>query len=210
MADLATTVQAMPSGRSLLDSKLRRRPAARASRCFVLAVAGGLCYIAFHLAGTWNGHVSSIWPYLLLGLGAAHRARLRVRQRLSRYRQCRGYGYLHPLDGAEFRGGLVGPLQPGRSAPLLRRRGLCHHHAAAGRADSSGKLRRRLRHGFCAADRRHCLESRYLVVWPAGFQFAHHGGFHHRRGHRQPVDARAHLEPRAWIGSRPTRSSRRC
>ncbi len=69
MADLATTVQAMPSGRSLLDGKLRRTPSRAGLAMFVLAVAAGLCYIAFHLARDLDTvTISSSWPYLLLGL----------------------------------------------------------------------------------------------------------------------------------------------
>ncbi len=59
----------MPSGRSLLDGKLRRTPSRAGLAMFVLAVAAGLCYIAFHLARDLDTvTISSSWPYLLLGL----------------------------------------------------------------------------------------------------------------------------------------------
>jgi PiT family inorganic phosphate transporter len=69
MADLATTVEAMPSGRSLLDRKLRKTPSRAGIALFLVALAGGLCYIAFHVARDLDTvTITSAWPYLLLGL----------------------------------------------------------------------------------------------------------------------------------------------
>jgi PiT family inorganic phosphate transporter len=69
MADLATTVHAMPSGRSLLDSKLKRTHSRTGVAMFLLALAGGLCYIAYHVASDLDTvTITSIWPYMLLGL----------------------------------------------------------------------------------------------------------------------------------------------
>jgi PiT family inorganic phosphate transporter len=69
MADLATTVNAMPSGVSLLDRKLTKAPSRAGIAMFLLALAGGLCYIAFHVASDLDTvTITSIWPYLLLGL----------------------------------------------------------------------------------------------------------------------------------------------
>jgi PiT family inorganic phosphate transporter len=69
MADLATTVQAMPSGSSLLDRKLKRTHSRTGVAVFLLALAGGLCYIAFHVARDLDSvTITSIWPYMLLGL----------------------------------------------------------------------------------------------------------------------------------------------
>jgi PiT family inorganic phosphate transporter len=69
MADLATTVNAMPSGVSLLDRKLTKAPSRAGIAAFLLALAGGLCYIAFHVARDLDSVIiTSIWPYLLLGL----------------------------------------------------------------------------------------------------------------------------------------------
>jgi len=69
MADLATTVHAMPSGRSLLDRKLKRTQSRAGIAMFLLALAGGLCYIAFHVASDLDSvTITSIWPYMLLGL----------------------------------------------------------------------------------------------------------------------------------------------
>src|ERR1035441_6020459 len=69
MADLATTVHTMPSGRSLLDSKLTKAPSRAGLAAFLLALAGGLCYIAFHVARDLDSvTITSIWPYMLLGL----------------------------------------------------------------------------------------------------------------------------------------------
>ncbi|MGP8227065.1 MAG: inorganic phosphate transporter [Terracidiphilus sp.] len=69
MADLASTVQAMPSGRSLLDRRLSKAPSRVGIAMFLLALAGGLCYIAFHVARDLDSvTITSIWPYMLLGL----------------------------------------------------------------------------------------------------------------------------------------------
>ena len=48
---------------------MTRRPGAKSITLFLVAVAGGLCFIAFHVA--WDMKtvtVTSIWPYLLLAL----------------------------------------------------------------------------------------------------------------------------------------------
>ena len=69
MADLATTVDAMPSHASLLDRKLTKKPSRAGIAVFLLALAGGLCYIAFHVARDLDTvTITSVWPYLLLAL----------------------------------------------------------------------------------------------------------------------------------------------
>jgi PiT family inorganic phosphate transporter len=69
MADLATTVNAMPSGVSLLDRKLAKTPSRAGMAIFLLALSAGLCYIAFHVARDLDSVIiTSIWPYLLLAL----------------------------------------------------------------------------------------------------------------------------------------------
>ena len=69
MADLATTVHTMPSGRSLLDSKRTNTHGRAGIAVFLLALASGLCYIAYHVASDLDTvTITSIWPYMLLGL----------------------------------------------------------------------------------------------------------------------------------------------
>jgi len=69
MADLATTVEAMPSGRSLLDRKLTESSGRAGIAFFLMALGSGLCYIAFHVARDLDTvTITSAWPYLLLGL----------------------------------------------------------------------------------------------------------------------------------------------
>src|ERR1035437_9011811 len=69
MADLATTVDSMPSRASLLDRKLTKKPSRAGIAVFLLALAGGLCYIAFHVARDLDTvTITSVWPYLLLAL----------------------------------------------------------------------------------------------------------------------------------------------
>jgi hypothetical protein len=50
MADPATAEQAPPSKGSRLESHMTRRPGAKSITLFLVAVAGGLCFIAFHVA----------------------------------------------------------------------------------------------------------------------------------------------------------------
>jgi PiT family inorganic phosphate transporter len=69
MADLATAVESMPSSTSLLDRKLAKAPSRTGIAAFLLALSGGLCYIAFHVARDLDTvTITSIWPYLLLAL----------------------------------------------------------------------------------------------------------------------------------------------
>jgi PiT family inorganic phosphate transporter len=69
MADLAATVNATPSGVSLLDRKLTKAPSRAGIAMFLLALGGGLCYIAFHVARDLDAvTITSVWPYLLLAL----------------------------------------------------------------------------------------------------------------------------------------------
>ncbi len=69
MADLATVVEVMPSGNSLLDRNTKKSPSRAGIVAFLLALVGALGYIAFHVARDLdNVTVTSAWPYLLLGL----------------------------------------------------------------------------------------------------------------------------------------------
>jgi PiT family inorganic phosphate transporter len=69
MADLAATVRALPTGKSLLDSKLKSSSSRAGIAAFLLVLAGGLCYIVFHITRDLDTvTITSIWPYLLLGL----------------------------------------------------------------------------------------------------------------------------------------------
>jgi PiT family inorganic phosphate transporter len=69
MAGMATTVEVMPAGASLLD----RRPSKSQSRMgiavFLLALLGALAYIGFHVVEDLDSvTVTSVWPYVLLAL----------------------------------------------------------------------------------------------------------------------------------------------
>ena len=69
MADLATTVDSLPSRGSVLDRKLTKSPSRLGIALFLLVLAGGLWYIGFHVALDLDSvTITSIWPYLLLGL----------------------------------------------------------------------------------------------------------------------------------------------
>ena len=69
MADLATTVDGLPAGATLLDRKLKKSSSRASTAVFLVALASGLCYIAFHLATDLDTvTVTSVWPYLLLAL----------------------------------------------------------------------------------------------------------------------------------------------
>jgi len=69
MADLATTVEALPHGGSLLDKKMRPTSAWVSGVVVAAALLGGLGYIGVHIARDLNNiAVYSIWPYMLLAL----------------------------------------------------------------------------------------------------------------------------------------------
>ena len=72
MADLATAVDVMHSGTSLLDRKLTKPLTAPAWYCFCWLWPRDFAYIAFHVASDLDSVIiTSIWPYLLLGLALA-------------------------------------------------------------------------------------------------------------------------------------------
>ncbi len=66
MADIATTVQGV-HGASLLDKKMKKSPGWIGGAIVLIALAGGLGYVGFHIAGDLGGTtLGSVWPYLLL------------------------------------------------------------------------------------------------------------------------------------------------
>ena len=66
MSDLATTVESLPSGSSLLDKK-KKMPAWVSGGIMLVALIGGLGYVGFHIIGDMgNVTLGSTWPYLLL------------------------------------------------------------------------------------------------------------------------------------------------
>jgi len=69
MSDLATVVETVPDGKSLLDKKMPKTPAWVSGGIILVALVGGLGYVGFHIAGDLGGvSLGSTWPYLLLGL----------------------------------------------------------------------------------------------------------------------------------------------
>ena len=69
MADLATLVEVMPARPALVERKTKKRTSKSGIAVFLLALAGGLGYIGFHVArDLTNVTVTSVWPYLLLAL----------------------------------------------------------------------------------------------------------------------------------------------
>ncbi len=69
MAHMAAAVEALPPGASQLDGKMRKKQSRAGIVLFLLALGGGLFYIAFHVARDLDTiTVTSIWPYLLLAL----------------------------------------------------------------------------------------------------------------------------------------------
>ncbi|HEV2485128.1 MAG TPA: inorganic phosphate transporter [Terracidiphilus sp.] len=69
MADLATVVEAMPKSKSLLDRKMKKSSSKMGIVAFLLALMGGLGYIAFHVSKDLdNVAITSAWPYVLLTL----------------------------------------------------------------------------------------------------------------------------------------------
>ena len=69
MADLATVVDVMPSGKTLLDRKMKKSQSPLGLAVFLIAMAGGLAYIAFHVARDLDSvTLTSSWPYVMLAL----------------------------------------------------------------------------------------------------------------------------------------------
>jgi PiT family inorganic phosphate transporter len=70
MADLATSVEAMPlHGKSLLDKKMRPTSAWVSGVVIAAALLGGLGYIGVHVARDLsNVTVLNVWPYVLLAV----------------------------------------------------------------------------------------------------------------------------------------------
>jgi PiT family inorganic phosphate transporter len=69
MADLATTVDALPAGASLLDRKMKKSSAWVSGAVILVALVGGLGFIAYHIAQDLGEiAITSIWPYALLGV----------------------------------------------------------------------------------------------------------------------------------------------
>ncbi len=69
MADLATVVEVMPSGTTLLDRKMKKSQSPLGLAVFLIAMAGGLAYIAFHVARDLDSvTLTSSWPYVMLAL----------------------------------------------------------------------------------------------------------------------------------------------
>ena len=130
----------------------------------------------------------------------ADRARLRIRQRLPRHRERGRHRHLHPRLAGAGRGCVVGVLESPRRAGFDRRGGLRHRLAAAGRAHSSGRLRRGLRDGVCAAHFRDHLEPGHLVARHSRFEFAHPDRFDRRRRRRQRAHPRPERHRRRGLG----------
>jgi len=69
MAEPAAAVGLLPKKGSRLDSHMTKRPGAKSIALFLVALAGGLCYIGFQVSKDIKTvTVTSIWPYLLLAL----------------------------------------------------------------------------------------------------------------------------------------------
>jgi inorganic phosphate transporter, PiT family len=70
MADIVTTVEAVPSGGSLLDRKMKAKTPTWVSTILVLAaLIGGLAYICSHvMEDLGNTRMVSVWPYILLAV----------------------------------------------------------------------------------------------------------------------------------------------
>jgi phosphate/sulfate permease len=69
MADLATTVEGLPHGGSLLDRKMKKSSAWVSGAVVGIALLGGLGYIGIHVQQDLsNVTIASVWPYVLLGV----------------------------------------------------------------------------------------------------------------------------------------------
>ena len=198
----ATTATAL-SNTSLLDRKLKSSPSKVGVLFFLAALAAGVVYIVFHVAHDLDAaSITSYAPYGLLGLALLIAL---------------GFEFVngfHDTANAVATVIYTHSLEPNIAVVWS---GMCN---LAGVLLSSGTVafavitllpvelilqvssRRGLRHGLRTAHRRDPLEPRHLVARTTGVKFAHHGRLHHRRRHRQPVDAHCTPEPAASTGNR--------
>ena len=70
MADMATTVEALPQGASLLDRKKKMPGGSPGPSCWLLWSADWLTS-DFTWPATWETNLGSVWPYVLLGTALA-------------------------------------------------------------------------------------------------------------------------------------------
>jgi PiT family inorganic phosphate transporter len=69
VADLATAVEVMPRGKSLLDGMGKRSPSRKGIVLFCCALLAGMTFIGFHIAKDLNSAtISGIWPFFLLAV----------------------------------------------------------------------------------------------------------------------------------------------
>ena len=74
MADLATSVDAPPSGASLLDKKMKKMPGWISGAIVLVALVGGLGLHRLPRRRRPGQHpLGSVWPYILLGVALCHR-----------------------------------------------------------------------------------------------------------------------------------------
>ncbi len=67
MADLAAVVERMPSGETLLDSKMKKSPDRAGVAAFLIALIAGLGYIAYQVGRDLDSiTIASTWPYVML------------------------------------------------------------------------------------------------------------------------------------------------
>ena len=168
-------------------------------------IAAVLLFVAYSIytdIGESGTNVTSYAPFLLLFVALLIARRLRVRQRLSRYRKRCCDRHLYALASGKFRCGVVGNVQPGRRSGVIGRGGLRHYLALTRRADPAGRQQRGLCDGFRAPDCSDYLEPRHLGFWAAGIEFAHPSRFHHRRRGGECAAARSR---RASIGRKQKR-----
>ena len=68
MVNVASAVDSLPHGESVLDHKMKESPAWISGLVVGIALLGGLAYIGFHIVqDLGNIAVVSLWPYVLLG-----------------------------------------------------------------------------------------------------------------------------------------------
>jgi PiT family inorganic phosphate transporter len=69
MAGMATTIEVMPAGASLLDRRPSKSKSKMGVAIFLLVLLGALAYIGFHVVKDLDSvTVTSVWPYVLLAL----------------------------------------------------------------------------------------------------------------------------------------------
>ena len=156
-------------------------------------VAAALLFVAYSIYSDIDAtgtHVKSYAPYLLLFVALLIALGFEFVNGFHDTANAVATVIYTRSHAGQYRRGLVGHVQSVRRADVVWRGRLRHRVAAAGRTHPSGRKQRRFCDGLRPFDRRHHLERRNLVFWPASIQLPHADRIDHGRRYHQRHAAR--------------------